>query len=72
MQNGKPNKFNSDILAGTPKDKSFSERQFPVHSLEDVLGEIRRNAGTGKLEINFKNGYARGEAKWRGVSRKDA
>lgn len=73
MQNGNgKDPAKSQILAGTagtPKDKSFGERQFPVQSLDDVLSEIRRAGGTGKLEINFKNGQARGDAKWRGFSR---
>lgn len=71
MQNGKPD-FSADTLAGTPKDKRFDQRHFPVNSLEDMLGEIRRAGGTGKLEINFKNGHARGEAKWRGYTRESA
>ena len=74
MQNGNP-KFNpqeiADSLAGTAKEKRFDQRQFPVKSLDDVLSEIRRAGGTGKLEINFKNGHARGDAKWRGFARPD-
>lgn len=42
------------------------KKVFPVRSLEDVLASIRRTAGTGKLEINFRDGQARGDAKWRG------
>lgn len=63
------NKFNTGTLAGTPKEKQFERRQIPVKSLDDMLSEIRRAGGTGKLEINFKNGQARGDAKWRGFSR---
>lgn len=64
--NGKP-AFDSQVLAGTDRyNKTLKDRHFPVNSLEDMLTQIRRAGGTGKLEINFKNGQARGEAKWRG------
>lgn len=56
----------ANILAGQQTAKVEDKRQFPVNSLNDVLSEIRRAGGTGKLEINFKNGHARGEAKWQG------
>ena len=64
MTNGKP-----------PHDRDYKvnkvpdEKVFPVDTLDDVLASIRRAGGTGKLEINFKNGHARGEAKWSGVVR---
>lgn len=61
----------AETLAGEPagsKPKVPTRTQFPVTSLEGVLAEIRRAGGTGKLEINFRNGHARGEAKWQGFS----
>jgi hypothetical protein len=63
-QNGKG--ASSNTLAGQKADKVFQQRQFPIRSLDDVLTEIRRAGGTGKLEINFKDGQARGDAKWKG------
>lgn len=56
-------------LAGT---KVNGEKHFPVTSLEDVLREIRRTSGTGKLEIHFANGKARGEAHWKGFARESS
>jgi hypothetical protein len=71
-QNGKPNGIDTArTLAGEKPAKVHQEKQFAVSSLGDVLSEIRRAGGTGKLEINFKNGHARGEAKWRGFSREE-
>jgi hypothetical protein len=62
--------FSAETLAGKAKtDKVFDARAFPVNSLEGVLEQIRRTAGTGKLEIHFRNGHARGEAKWEGFSK---
>lgn len=54
-------------LVGRRQEKVPEERAFPVKTLADVLAEIRRVGGTGKLEIHFKNGQARGDAKWNGV-----
>lgn len=56
-------------LVGARSEKQYESRHFPVTSLEDVLREIHRSAGTGKLEIHFCNGKARGGAKWEGYSR---
>lgn len=64
--NGKP-MTSASTLAGDDHVKVPDKRQFPVNSLQDILAEIRRAGGTGKLEIHFKNGHARGEAKWNGV-----
>lgn len=67
MTNGKlQNGIDTQRLAGEKPDKVEQSRVFPVRTLEDVLVSIRRAGGTGKLEINFRNGYARGEAKWQG------
>jgi len=66
---GKPNGFSH--LAGAKPDKVADDRSFPVRTLEDVLSQIRRAGGTGKLEIHFRNGHARGEAKWQGVVREN-
>jgi hypothetical protein len=63
MKNGPTN------LAGQAPDKQPNNKVFPVATLEDVLAQIRRVGGTGKLEINFKNGHARGDAKWLGVGK---
>lgn len=71
MHNGKPNGIDAERLAGDKPAKAHDNRQFPVASLDDVLHEIRRAGGTGKLEINFRNGHARGEAKWRGFSKRE-
>lgn len=71
MENGKPPPIDTQRLAGDKPEKRFEQRQFPVASIEDVLREIHRAGGTGKIEINFKNGRARGDAKWRGFSRTD-
>lgn len=59
--NGKPRI--AETLSG---ERKFDQRSFPVSTLADVLREIHRNAGTGYLEIHFKDGQARGDAKWRG------
>lgn len=56
-------------LAGRVPDKEPNNQVFPVRTLEDVLAQIRRVGGTGKLEINFRNGQARGDAKWMGVGK---
>lgn len=69
MDNGTPKPASADTLAGDKTQKTFDKRNFAVSSLDDVLREIRRAGGTGKLEINFRNGYARGDAKWRGYTR---
>lgn len=66
--NGK-HPIQSLVPEGDRPQKAFESRQFPVTSLEDVLRDIRRAGGTGKLEINFKNGQARGGAKWEGYTR---
>lgn len=65
MENGKPNGIDAQRLAGQ-HEKREATHVFPVRSLDDVLSSIRRAGGTGKLEIHFKNGHARGEAKWNG------
>lgn len=57
----------AETLAGAKK--GFDQRTFPVSSIADILNEIRRAGGTGKLEVHFKNGHARGEAKWQGYTR---
>jgi hypothetical protein len=68
MNNGKPqNGIDAQRLAGQKPDKVRQEIVFPVATLDDVLASIRRAGGTGELKINFRNGQARGEAKWAGV-----
>ena len=50
--NGGSNSGNSvRTLTGSsqPSEKVLGERHFPVASLADVLAEIRRTSGTGKL-----------------------
>jgi hypothetical protein len=56
-------------LAGSNKDKQPDTRHFPVSSLEDVMRELRRVGGTGKMELHFKNGYIRGNGKFEGYVR---
>lgn len=66
--NGKPGV--AGRLAGE-KPNGWEKRVFPVTSLADVLREIHRAGGTGRLEIHFKDGQARGEARWLGRPRSE-
>lgn len=66
----KPKQISAETLAGQSKNnKAPTQRQFPVDTLDGVLREIRRTSGTGKLEIHFRNGHARGDAKWEGFNK---
>jgi hypothetical protein len=69
MANQKPTDPTTLAGATSPSDKSLVEHTFPVRSMDEMLSAIRRAGGTGKLEVNFRNGHARGEAKWKGFSR---
>ena len=69
MENGKPN--NGIDVQKLTGQKEHERRHFPVSSLDDVLKEVRRLGGTGTLEINFRDGKARGDAKWRGFIQRD-
>lgn len=55
---------------GNGNGKVPDKRNFPVNTLSEILIEIKRQGGTGCLEIHFRNGSARGEAKWNGFFNK--